>query len=94
MLTGYVVRFDRRHQRQGHLSQNRYKSIVREEDPYLLELTRYIHLNPLKAGIVRSLKELERYEWSGHSAIVGTVKREWQDTGAIMRYFGKDKRWQ
>ena len=48
ILTGYVVRFNRRHQRQGHLFQNRYKSIVCEEDPYLLELTRYIHLNPLR----------------------------------------------
>jgi putative transposase len=89
ILTGYVVRFNRRHQRQGHLFQNRYKSIVCEEDPYLLELTRYIHLNPLRAGIVRTVKELERYLWSGHSAIVGTVKREWQDTGEILRYFGK-----
>jgi REP element-mobilizing transposase RayT len=61
ILTGYVVRFNRRHKRQGHLFQNRYKSIVCEEDPYLLELTRYIHLIPLRAGMVRTLKELERY---------------------------------
>jgi hypothetical protein len=89
ILTGYVVRFNRRHQRQGHLFQNRYKSIVCEENPYLLELTRYIHLNPLRAGIVKTLKGLESYPWSGHSAIVGTVKREWQDTGEILRYFAK-----
>jgi REP element-mobilizing transposase RayT len=91
ILTGYVVRFNRRHKRQGHLFQNRYKSIVCEEDPYLLELTRYIHLNPLRAGIVRTIKGLERYPWSGHSAIMGTVKREWQDTGEILRYFRKGK---
>ena len=89
ILTGYVVRFNRRHQRQGHLFQNRYKSIVCEEDPYLLELARYIHLNPLRAGIVRSVKELERYPWSGHSVIVGIVKREWQDREEILKYFGK-----
>src|SRR4030066_295966 len=89
ILTGYVVRFNRRHQRQGHLFQNRYKSIVCEEDPYLLELTRYIHLNPLRAGIVRTLKELERYPWTGHSVIAGIVKREWQDTEEILKYFGK-----
>ncbi len=88
ILTGYVVRFNRRHQRQGHLFQNRYKSIVCEEDPYLLELTRYIHLNPMRAGMVKTMKELERYPWSGHSAILGRVKREWQDTGEILRYFG------
>ena len=92
ILTGYVVRFNRRHQRQGHLFQNRYKSIVCEEDPYLLELTRYIHLNPLRAGIVKTIKELEGYPWSGHSAIVGKVKREWQDTGEILRYFGKGRK--
>ena len=92
ILTGYVVRFNRRHKRQGHLFQNRYKSIVCEEDPYLLELTRYIHLNPLRAGMVRTIKELDRYPWSGHSAIMGTVKREWQDTGEILRYFGKGNR--
>jgi len=92
ILTGYVVRFNRRHQRQGHLLQNRYKSIVCEEDPYLLELTRYIHLNPLRAGMVGTIKELERYPWSGHSAIMGTVKRKWQDTGEILGYFGKGRR--
>jgi putative transposase len=88
ILTGYVVRFNRRHQRRGHLFQNRYKSIVCEEDPYLLELTRYIHLNPVRAGIVRSMKELGRYPWTGHSAILGVLKKEWQDTGEILRYFG------
>ena len=92
ILTGYVVRFNRRHKRQGHLFQNRYKSIVCEEDPYLLELTRYIHLNPLRAGMVRTIKELARYPWSGHSALMGTMKREWQDTGEILRYFGEGKR--
>jgi putative transposase len=92
ILTGYVVRFNRRYKRQGHLFQNRYKSIVCEEDPYLLELTRYIHLNPLRAEMVRTLKQLERYPWSGHSAIMGTVKREWQDRGEILRYFGEGKR--
>lgn len=89
ILTGYVVRFNRRHKRQGHLFQNRYKSIVCEEDPYLLELTRYIHLNPLRAGMVRTLKELARYPWSGHSAIMGVVKRQWQNTGEILGYFGR-----
>ena len=92
ILTGYVVGFNRRYRRQGHLLQNRYKSIVCEDDPYLLELTRYIHLNLLRAGIVRTVKGLEGYPWSGHSAIVGTVKRKWEDTGEILRYFGKRKR--
>jgi len=92
ILTGYVVRFNRRHQRQGHLFQNRYKSIICEEDPYLLELTRYIHLNPLRAGIVGNVKELGRYPWTGHSAIVGIVKRDWQETKEILRHFGRRRK--
>jgi hypothetical protein len=89
LLTGYVVNFNLRHKRHGHLLQNRYKSIICEDDPYLLELTRYIHLNPLRAGIVRDIKGLNQYRWAGHSAIMGRVKREWQDIGTVLRYFGK-----
>jgi putative transposase len=92
LLTGYVVNFNRRHKRYGHLFQNRYKSILCEEDPYLLELARYIHLNPLRAGIVKSLKELRFYRWSGHSAIMGRQKRDWQDVGTVLAYFGRRKR--
>jgi hypothetical protein len=57
-----------------------------------LELTRYIHLNPLRAGIVEDLPGLSRYPWSGHSAIVGRVKRDWQDTETILGYFGTHRR--
>lgn len=46
LLTGYAVSFNKRHKRSGHLFQNRYKSILCEEDPYFLQLVRYIHLNP------------------------------------------------
>jgi hypothetical protein len=92
LLTGYVVNFNRRHKRYGHLFQNRYKSIICEEDPYLLELTRYIHLNPIRAGIVDGLNELNKYPWVGHSAIMGRVEREWQDTEAVLSYFGKRRK--
>ena len=92
LLTGYVVNFNLRHKRYGHLFQNRYKSIVCEEDPYLLELTRYIHLNPLRVGIVGDMKELNRYRWTGHSAIMGRVKRDWQDIEAVLAYFGKGRK--
>ena len=89
LLTGYAVNFNLRHKRYGHLFQNRYKSIICEDDPYLLELTRYIHLNPLRAGMVGAVEGLNRYRWSGHSAIMGRVKRDWQDTGTVLSYFGK-----
>jgi len=74
LMTGYAVTFNKRHKRSGHLFQNRYKSVVCEEDAYLLELIRYIHLNPLRAGLVKDLKELDKYPWTGHSAILGRRK--------------------
>lgn len=74
LMTGYAVTFNKRHKRSGHLFQNRYKSVVCEEDPYLLELIRYIHLNPIRAGLVKDLKELEKYPWSGHSVTLGRRK--------------------
>jgi hypothetical protein len=55
VLTGYAISFNRRYQRHGQLFQNRYKSIICQEDAYLLELVRYIHLNPLRAKIVVDL---------------------------------------
>jgi putative transposase len=89
LLTGYVVNFNRRHNRHGHLFQNRYKSIVCEEDMYLMELVRYIHLNLIRAGVVKSIEELNRSPWSGHSALMGYVNRDWQDREYILSFFGK-----
>jgi REP element-mobilizing transposase RayT len=87
LLTGYAVSHNRRHKRSGHLFQNRYKSILCQENTYLLELVRYIHLNPIRAGIVKSVKELDKYPFSGHSVIMGKVKHDWQDTKWILRLF-------
>jgi REP element-mobilizing transposase RayT len=88
LLTGYVGAFNRRHKRVGHLFQNRYKSIVVEEELYLLELVRYLHLNPLRAKVVPKLRQLDRFPWTGHSSILGTVSRPWQDTQTILTQFG------
>jgi putative transposase len=74
LMTGYAATFNKRHKRSGHLFQNRYKSVVCEEDLYLLELIRYIYLNPLRAGLVKDLKELDKYPWTGHGAILGKRK--------------------
>jgi len=89
LMTGYAINFNLRHKRRGHLFQNRYKSIVCQEDLYLLELTRYIHLNPLRAGLVPDLEALGRYPWAGHSALTGQVERDWQDTNTIQGYFAR-----
>jgi len=88
LLTGFVVNFNRRRRRVGHLFQNRYRSIVVQAEPYLLELVRYIHLNPVRAGVVPDLRALTRYPWAGHSALAGTVARPWQATETILSSFG------
>ncbi|MBN1832114.1 MAG: transposase, partial [Deltaproteobacteria bacterium] len=90
LLTGYVVTFNRRYRRHGPLFQNRFKSIICQEEIYLKELVRYIHLNPLRAGIVANLRELNSYRYCGHSIIMGRRKSEWQDTEYVLSYFGKN----
>ncbi len=87
LLTGYAGAFNRRHRRVGHLFQNRYRSIVVEEEPYAQELVRYLHLNPLRAGVVRDLRALDRYPYTGHAALLGTVPRPWQATRQILAQF-------
>ena len=89
LLTGYAMAFNRRHHRHGHLFQNRYKSILCQEDAYLLELTRYIHLNPLRAGIVKDISALDVFPFTGHSAIMGNRQSKWQDTEKILAMFAK-----
>ena len=88
ILTGYVVNFNKRHGRHGHLFQNRYKSIVCQEDIYLKELVCYIQLNLLRAGLVKDLEDLNRSPWSGHSVLAGKVKREWQNIEYVLSFFG------
>jgi len=91
LLTGYAVVFNRRHGRSGHLFQNRYKSIVCDQDAYLLELVRYIHLNPLRAGLVESVDGLDSYPWSGHAVILGNRELAGQKVAEVLQMFGKRK---
>src|SRR4030042_1303632 len=55
-----------------------------------MEWVRYIHLNLIRAGIVKGLGGLNRSPWSGHSTLMGYKKREWQETGVVLLYFGKE----
>ncbi len=89
LLTGYAVNFNRRHSRHGHLFQNRYKSILCQQDAYLLELVRYIHLNPLRAKLVSEYGSLAAYPYCGHGTIMGHWKNEWQDAQYVLGLFGK-----
>jgi REP element-mobilizing transposase RayT len=88
LLTGYVGAFNRRHKRVGHLVQNRFRAILCQKDSYLLELIRYIPLNPVRAGLVKTPKELALYPWSGHSAILGLRDYPWQATEEVLSHFG------
>ncbi len=91
LLTGYAVYFNRKHKRSGHLYQNRYKSVLCQEESYLLELVRYIHLNPLRAKLVTDMAGLGRYQWSGYTALVGKRSNAWQSTGEILERFGNKR---
>jgi REP element-mobilizing transposase RayT len=86
-LTWYAQYYNRRHLRSGHLFENRYKSILCDEDNYLLALIRYIHLNPIRAGIVGTVEELDRYPWSGHSFLMGEREYGWMDVKYVLLQF-------
>jgi len=83
--------FNRRHRRCGRLFQNRYKSILSQEDTYLLKLVCYILLNPLRAEIVKDMKSLDRYAYSGHSFIYGKRENSWKYIDTVLHYFGSGK---
>jgi putative transposase len=86
-LTWYAQYYNRRHLRSGHLFENRYKSILCDEDNYLLPLIRYIHLNPVRAGIVETMEELDRYPWAGHSVLMGEREHGWMDVKYVLLQF-------
>ena len=88
LLTGYAVGYNRRHRRSGHLFQNRYKSTLCQQDAYLKELVRYIHLNPLRAGLVDSVAALDRYPFAGHSFVMGKRENTWQSVDEVLNQFG------
>lgn len=92
LLTGYAVTFNLRHNRSGHLFQNRYKSIVCDDEAYLLELVRYIHLNPLRAGVVADLEGLTGYGWCGHRQLLGRRGPELIAEKEVLPLFARSKR--
>ena len=68
----YTQRFNRRNEKEGQLFRGRYKAVLVDDDIYLLEVLRYIHRNPLKAGIVKSLED---YPWSSHKGYLSNAKK-------------------
>jgi len=85
LLGEYARTFNRRHARVGHLFQGRFKAALVEKEPYLLELTRYIVLNPVRAGIV---DRPEDYRWTSHPAIIGQEPApEWLASDTLLSQF-------
>ena len=85
----YTQAFNRAHGRIGHVFQGRYKAILVEKDSYLLELVRYIVLNPVRAGMVRSARE---WPWSSYRATIGQSKRPgFLNVDWVLAAFGKRK---
>jgi len=87
LLTWYAQYFNRRHNRTGHLFQNRYKSILCDEENYLLALIRYIHLNPLGRGA-----SLDEFDWSSYLYYLNKRQAAWLDTKLISEYFNNSKK--
>jgi len=84
LLTGYARRFNRTHHHRGHLFRGRYQAIVCDRDSYLLELVRYIHLNPVRAKMVKRPGE---WQWSGHGEYLGKDQRGLIDPGPVIEEF-------
>ncbi len=85
---GHARSFNRRHQRSGKVIQGRFHSWLIDSDAYRLELVRYIHLNPVRAGLVSSLDELATYPWTGHAALMGTRTCAFMDVDRVLSWFG------
>jgi len=83
----YAQTFNQRHQRVGHLFQGRYKALVVQKASYLLELVRYIHENPVKAGLV---SEARLYRWSSDRFYRGAHAPDWLDTRGLLELLGAD----
>ncbi len=92
LLTGYAGWFNKKYKRHGQLFQNRYKSFLCQEDPYLKESVRYIHLNPLRAGIVADMNELDTHAWCGHSVLMNKAAHPWQNVDYVYGLFSDQKR--
>lgn len=88
MNSRYAKYFNAKYQRRGYLFQDRFKSIITQDQRYLEELIRYVHLNPIRAGICASLEDLDTFQWSGHAALMGNIKHPFQTTETVLRRYG------
>ena len=88
MNSRYARYYNMKYKRRGYLFQDRFKSIITQDQNYLEELIRYAHLNPIRAGICKSMEELDAYRWCGHGVLMGKTTCLFQTTDAVLRRFG------
>jgi putative transposase len=91
LLQRHAQRFNRRHVRSGRLFQNRFRSDIVRSGPHLLEAVRYVHLNPVRAGMVQSVKSLATYPWTGHAVLMGDRPNRFQDVDGVLALVGTTK---
>jgi len=92
--SGYARWFNKKYERRGYLFQDRYKSVICQDAAYADELIRYVHLNPIRAGIVKSLAALRRWRWCGHAFVIGVpgaLGAQFQERMEVLRRFSSDK---
>ncbi len=87
LSSSYTQYFNRRHRLKGHLFQGRYRAILCDKDTYLLELSRYLHLNPVR---VKAVSDPGKYRWSSYGAYLGKGReQDWVETKKVLAYFGR-----
>ena len=87
LSSGYAQYFNRRHRLRGHLFQARYKAILCDKESYLLELSRYLHLNPVR---VKAVSDPGKYRWSSYGSYLGRGReQDWVETKEVLAYFGR-----
>jgi len=90
VATSYASYYNRKHRRNGHLFQGRLKALLIDADGYLLPLSRYVHLNPVRAKIVAKPVE---YPWSSYAAFMGRRRvPDFLETCRVLSYFGRKRR--
>jgi REP element-mobilizing transposase RayT len=87
----YARYFNKKYNRRGYVFMDRYKSIATQEFHYFRQLIRYIHLNPIRSGIVQSIKKLTEYQWCSHIDIISQSRFEWLNKHEVLKRFGADK---
>jgi putative transposase len=89
LLSRYAKEFNRKTGRSGHVFERRHGAILVQDNSYLLELVRYIHQNPQRAGIVNGIGD---YRWSSHHAYMGNARTHWLSPDTVLSLFGPNLR--